>query len=222
MPKRAKRTKARRRKYWITVYAPELLGGLKKPLAKVLCYEPEDLINRIVLVKGMEFSRNLEDRAMNLYFRIIKVTPSGAFTTLIGHDYAREIISSKVRRRMSRVELITRVYTKDGHRVKVSILAMTAQRCKQRHKRAIRKIFEEFIREKAKEYNYEEFIYHLAIKKAWYGDLIRLANKIYPLGEFLIYKSKAETVIIPQDEIVNRVEAKEEVLKHAEAFTVRR
>ncbi|MHA1615751.1 MAG: hypothetical protein ACTSX9_00330 [Candidatus Njordarchaeales archaeon] len=212
----------RKRKFWITVYAPELLGGTNRPLAKVLCSEPEDLINRIVLVKGIEFTKDFEDRGMNLYFRIVKVTPSGAFTTLIGHDYVREVISSKVRRRMSRVEIITHVYTKDGHRVKVSILAMTAHRCKEIHKKLIRKIFEEFLITKAKEYSYEEFIYHLAIAKTWHAEMIRLAHKIYPLREFLIYKSRAETVIVPSDEIEKAVEQKEEIGRRAETFTARR
>lgn len=216
----APRTK--RRKMWITVYAPELLGGINKPLAKVLCNEPSDLINRIVLVKGLEFTRELEDRGMNLYFRIIKVTPSGAFSTLIGHSYSREIISSKVRRRMSRVELIMRVYTKDGHRVKISVLAMTAHRCKDTHKKLIRRIFEEFLAEKAKEYNYEEYIYNLAIRKLWHGEMIKRAIKIYPIREFLVYKTRAETVIVPPDEIESSIEGAEELEKRAEIYTIRK
>jgi len=212
----------KKRRLWITVYAPELLGGMDRPLAKVLCTTPSDLINRVVLVKGLEFTREFEDRGMNLYFRIIKVTPSGALTTLIGHDYSREIISSKVRRRMSRVELITRVYTKDGHRIKVSVLAMTAHRCKDAHKSAIRKIFEKFLHEKAKEYNYEEFIYNLAIRKTWHGEMIKQANKVYPIREFLVYKTRAETVIVPPDEIEKVVEGEEELEKRAEACVVRR
>jgi len=218
---RARRVR-KKRKYWITAYAPEILGGTNRPLAKVLCSDPTDLINRLVLVKGMEFTRELEDRGMNLYFRIIKVAPSGAFTTLVGHDYSREIISSKVRRRMSRVELITRVYTKDGHRVKVSIIAMTSHRCKEIHKKLIRKTFEEYLIQKAKEYNYEEFVYNLALRKMWHGEMIKRANKIYPIREFLVYKSRVETLIVPTDEIEKSVEGLEEIEKRAESFTVRK
>jgi len=212
----------KKRRLWITAYAPDILGGMDKPLAKVLCTTPSDLINRVITIKGTEFTRDFEDRGMNLYFRIIKVTPAGAQTTLIGHDYSREIISSKVRRRMSRVESIIRVYTKDGHRVKVSILAMTAHRCNYTHKKEIRKIFEKIILEKAKNYEYEEFIYNLAIRKAWHGEMIKKANKIYPIREFLVYKSKAETVIVPPDEIDKAVEGEEEVEKRAETYVVRR
>ncbi len=217
-----RRARVKKKRYWITVYAPELLGGLDRPLVKVLCTDPTDLINRVVLVKGLEFTRDFEDRGMNLYFRITKVTPAGAFTTLIGHDYAREIITSKVRRRMSRVELITRVYTKDGHRVKISVLGMTAHRCKQVHKSLIRKIFDEFLREKAKEYNYEEFIYNLAIRKTWHAEMIKRAGKIYPLKEFLIYKSRAETVLVPADEIETAVEGKGEIEKRAETLITKK
>jgi len=213
------KAKGKQRKYWIIAYAPELLGGTNKPLAKILYFEPEELINKIVIVKGLEFTRSFEDRAMNLYFRIIKVTPAGAYTTLIGHDYAREIITSKVRRRMSKVELITRVYTKDGHRVKVSILAMTTSRCDRIHKKKIRRILDEFVNEKAKDYTYEELIYNLSIRKTWHNEIVSMISKVYPIREFLIYKTRAETVIIPTDQIRNSVENKEEILKSAETFS---
>ncbi len=212
----------KKRRLWITAYAPDILGGMDRPLVKVLCTAPSDLINRILTVKGTEFTRDFEDRGMNLYFRIIKVTPAGAQTTLIGHEYSREIISSKVRRRMSRVELITRLYTKDGNRVKVSVLAMTAHRCNYTHKKEIGRILENTLKEKAKDYGYEEFIYNLAIRKAWHNEMTKNANKIYPIREFLVYKSRAETVIVPPDEIEKAVEGEEEVEKRAETYVVRR
>ncbi|MGQ4890861.1 MAG: hypothetical protein ACP6IP_00030 [Candidatus Njordarchaeia archaeon] len=213
----------KRRKYWITVYAPEIFGGKDKPLTKVLYSEVENLINRIVTVKGSELlgSYDPEDRGMSLYFRIIKVTPGGAWTTFIGHELSNEIVLSKVRRRMSKIETIFRVYTKDGHRIKVSMLAMTTQRCHDRHKRAIRKMFEEFVTERAKEFNYEEFLYNLVIVRKWHSELIDKANKIYPIREFLIFKTRVETVIVDKDDIPKVIEGEDEILKMSETYVIR-
>ena len=214
----------RRRKYWITVYAPEIFGGKDRPLTKVLYSEVENLINRIVVVKGGDLLGRYdpEEGGMSLYFRIIKVTPAGAHTAFIGHEYSNEIVLSKVRRRMTKIETIMRVYTKDGHRVKVSVLAMTAQRCHERHEKAIRKKIEEFITNKAKEYEFEEFLYNLVITKKWHPEMIDIANKIYPLREFMVYKTRVETLIVDKDEIPNRIEGVDEILKMSETYVVRK
>jgi len=214
----------KRKKYWITVYAPEIFGGKDRPLTKVLYSNIENLINRIVVVKGGDLlgSYDPEDRGMSLYFRIIRVTPGGAHTAFIGHEYSNEIILSKVRRRMTKIETIMRVYTNDGHRVKVSVLAMTTQRCHERHEKAIRKLIEDYIKNKAKDHDYEEFLYNLVITKKWHPEIIDMTNKIYPLREFMVYKTRVETLIIDKDEIPNRIEGEEEILKMSESYVVRK
>lgn len=214
-----RKAKIKKKKYWIIAYAPELLGGVKRPLVKVLCTSPELLINRVILIKGYEITKRLEDRGMNLYFRIIKVTPSGAFTTLVGHDFVREILSSMVRRHMSKIEVITRVKTKDNQIVKTSVLAMTAHRCHYRQKRAIRLLFEEFLHNKAKNLTYEEYIYNIIMRK-YDQEMINLAKKIYPIKEFLIFKTWAETVWVRPTEIPENIESPEEIIRNLEPFRV--
>jgi len=213
----------KKRKYWITVYASPIFFGEARPITKIVYNDPYSLINRIVMIKAGEFlgTYDPEERGMSLFFRIVKVTPSGAQTVFIGHEYPNEIVLSKVRRRMSRAETIIRVYSKDGHRIKVSALAVTIQRAHQRHLKLIRKTFEEFIAEKAKEYEHEEFLYRLIIKKEWNGELIDLANRIYPIRDFLIYKSRNETLLIDKDELSSAVEGESEIISNSETFTKR-
>lgn len=213
----------RRRKFWITVYTPPLLFGEEKPITKVLYSDPYNLINRIVMVKAGELlgTYDPEERAVTLFFRIVKVTPSGAHTVFIGHEYPNEIILSKVRRRMSKAESITRVYSKDGHRIKVSALFVTIQRAHQRHLKLIRKTFEEFVSNRAKEYDHEEFLYRLVIRKEWHNEIVDMANRIYPIRDFLIYKTRNETLFIGKDELQKVVEAEDEILANSETYTKR-
>jgi len=206
--------------YWIPVYPPEFLG--KEPFVKVLTVEPKDLINRIVRIKATNYVSQYEDQLMDLLFRIVRVTPSGAYTIFIGHQYPREVISTIVRRRRSRCEVITRVTTKDNQRVKVSMLAMTFKRAHYRQRRAIRKLMEEYIQEKAKEFDSQHFLWNLVIRKAFHREILSSAHKIYPIRDFIVYKSFNETSLIPATEVPTKVEGDiAKILENAEIVRLR-
>jgi len=190
--------------HWIPVYPPSFLG--KDPLVKVLTIEPRDLINRIVRIKAIGFVSRYEDQVMDLLFRITKVTPSGAYSIFIGHQYPREIISTIVRRRRSKCEVITRVNTKDGQKLKVSIIAMTFKRAHYRQRKAIRKTIEDLVREYAKDLESQQFLWNLVIRKAFHREIIGACHKIFPIRDFLVYKSFNETSLIPPTEIPKYVE----------------
>ena len=206
--------------YWIPVYPPEFLG--KEPFVKVLTVDPKDLLNRIVRIKATNYVSQYEDQLMDLLFRIIRVTPSGAYTIFIGHQYPREVISTIVRRRRSRCEVITRVTTKDEQKVKISMIAMTFKRAHYRQRRAIRKLIEEYILEKARNFDSQHFLWNLVIRKAFHREIISLAHKIYPIRDFIVYKSFNESSFIPVAEIPERIEGDpSKILENAEVVKLR-
>jgi len=190
--------------HWIPVYPPEFLG--RDPIVKVLTIEPRDLINRIVRIKAIGYVTRYEDQVMDLLFRIVKVTPSGAHSIFIGHQYPREIISTIVRRRRSKCEVITRVRTKDNQQVKVSVIAMTFRRAHYRQRKAIRRTMLEILEERAKELESQQFLWNLVIRKAFHREIISACHKIYPIRDFLVYKSFNESSLIPPTEITNYIE----------------
>ncbi len=220
MSSRTRRVARRRIYHWIPVYPPEFLG--REPIAKVLTIEPKDLINRIVRIKAIGFVTRYEDQVMDLLFRIVRVTSAGAHTIFIGHQYPREIISTIVRRRRSRCEVITRVETQDKQRVKVSVLAMTFRRAHYRQRKAIRRVIQEKIEEKAKELESQQFLWNLVIRKAFHREIISACHKVYPIRDFLVYKSFNETSLIPHTEISSRIEGDvEKILENTETVRVR-
>ncbi|MCR8433118.1 MAG: hypothetical protein NDP13_02625 [Crenarchaeota archaeon] len=190
--------------YWVPVYPPEFLG--KEPFVKVLTVDPKDLINRVVRIKAVGYVSTYEDQLMDLLFRINKVTSSGAHAAFIGHCYPREVISTIVRRRRSRCEIVTRVITKDNHRVKVSVIAMTSKRAHFNQRRAIRKLMNSYINEKAKEFDAQHFLWNLVIRKAFHREILSLIHKIYPIRDFIVYKSFDESSLTPYAEISARIE----------------
>ena len=206
--------------HWIPVYPPEFLG--KDPLVKVLTIEPSDLINRIVRIKAVGFVSRYEDQVMDLLFRIVKVSPGGAYSIFVGHQYPREIISTIVRRRRSRCEVITRVMTKDNQRIKVSVLAMTFKRAHYRQRKAIRRTIENIIEEKARDLESQQFLWNLVIRKAFNRDILSACHKIYPIRDLLIYKSFNETSMIPPTEIQNYIEGEpSQILEKTETIRLR-
>jgi len=206
--------------HWIPVYPPEFLG--KDPLVKVLTIEPYDLINRIVRIKAIGFVSKYEDQVMDLLFRIVRVSAGGAYSIFTGHQYPSEIISTIVRRRRSRCEVITRVETKDNQRIKVSILAMTFKRAHYRQRKAIRNLIETMIKEKAKNLESQQFLWNLVIRKAFNREIMSACHKIYPIRDFLVYKTFNESSLIPPTEIPKYVEGEPStILEKTETIRLR-
>lgn len=190
--------------YWIPVYPPEFLG--KEPFIKILTVDPKDLINRIVRIKATGYVSTYEDQLMDLLFRVNKITPSGAHTVFVGHQYPREVVSTIVRRRRSRCEVIARVITKDHHRVKVSMIAMTSKRAHYNQRRAIRRLMNTYISDKAREFDAQHFLWNLVIRKAFHREILSLIHKVYPIRDFIIYKSFDESSLIPHAEVSSKIE----------------
>ncbi|NIQ06408.1 MAG: hypothetical protein GWO20_11995 [Candidatus Korarchaeota archaeon] len=216
----SRKLRRRARRLWITCYPPEFLGGQDKPLVKVLFRDPEDLVNRITLVKGSTITGRFQDRALNLFFRVIRVQPQGAFTSLVGAELGKEEVSSKVRRRTTKIELVTRYKTKNEVTVKVSMFAVTVHRCNKRDEKAVRRFYNNFLKEKiTNAETHEELIYDLAVDRKWNQKMIKEASQIYPVRDLVIEKVRAEDFIIPTREISEVVQNKDQILTNAEKFS---
>lgn len=216
-----KKLRMRRGKFWIKAYPPDFIGGEDKPLAKILFRDPEELINRVVLVKASTITGRFQDRALNLFFRIVRVEPKGAFTSLIGAELGREDVSSKVRRRTSKVEVMGRRYkTKKDTTVKINLFAVTAHRCDRQDEQAIRKFFEEFLTEKVgNAESHEKFIYDLAVERKWNQEMKKQASRLYPIRDLVIEKVRAEDFLVSPRKIEEAVKDSERILNNAEKFS---
>lgn len=214
-----RKLRVRRGKYWIKAYPPKFLGGEDKPLAKILFRDPQELINRVVLVKGSTITGRFQDRALNLFFRVVKVNPQGAFTSLIGAKLGREDVSSKVRRRTTKIELVNRFTTQNDTTIKVNLFAITAHRCNKRDEKAVRKFYNNFLQEKiSNSENHEELIYNLGVDRKWNQTMVKQASQLYPIRDLVIEKVRAEDFIIPQKNVEEVVERQEQIINNAENF----
>jgi small subunit ribosomal protein S3Ae len=115
-----------------------------------------------------------------------------------------------IRRRRSKITTITDVRTKDGYKLRVKAMVLTAVRARDHHKTDIRKKMEEIIRDTAKNSTFPEFV-HAMLMGGLGSKIYGQCKKIFPMKRVEIYKSEVLEFgkpITPEAE--ESVEAEEE------------
>ncbi len=178
-------------KNWYQVVAPPVFGNAF--LGTTPADDPDKLIGRVMEVTLFDITGDYSYVHVKLYFQIIKVEGDTAYTRFKGHELLRDYIRSLTRRKSSKITGIFNVWTKDGYGLRVTAMTFTRYRCKTSQKKAIRKVMQEIITQKAQESTLDEFI-QLMVYSDQEGSLAQLiderARKIYPLRKVEIAKSK--------------------------------
>jgi len=181
--------------------------GVKRPVAKAtykilassafgyaeigqtIASTPDHLKGRTVWVSLYSLTNDPTQQHIKLLFQIVRVEGDTAYTVFKGHDLARDYLRSLVRRGSSRVDGIFDVYTKDGCKLRVMVLAITLKRAKTSQERAIRKIMAQVVEAKAQQLNFDEFVQEMVLGKVA-SEVFNAARKIYPLRRVEVRKSK--------------------------------
>ncbi|MEM0020771.1 MAG: 30S ribosomal protein S3ae [Fervidicoccaceae archaeon] len=176
-----------RQKKWYEVLAPPVFGEVS--IGSIPAIEPSNLIGRTIEATLYDITGDYNQVHIKLKFQITSVDGHTAKTRFKGHELARDYLKVLTRRKSSKIQGIFKVQTKDGYVLRVSSAAFTSFKAKSSQKRAIRKIMEKIIAEKAKEMTFDELI------QAFMGDTITSeifseAKKIYPIRKVEIFKSK--------------------------------
>jgi small subunit ribosomal protein S3Ae len=178
-------------KKWYKVVAPPVFG--EAFLGTTPADDPDKLIGRVMEVTLFDITGDYSYVHVKLYFQIIRVEGDTAYTRFKGHELLRDYIRSLTRRKSSKITGIFDVWTKDGYGLRLTVMAFTRYRCKTSQKRAIRKIMQEIVTQKAQESTLDELI-QLMVFGDQEGSLAQLiderARKIYPLRKVEVAKSK--------------------------------
>ncbi len=179
---RAGRARARRgkRKYYITVRAPDVLGGML--LHDVIATDPKNLIGRTYETLLADLTGDLKHQFIKVKFRIVRVEGDIAYTIYIGHEYFREYERSLVMRGTSVVEAIRDVYTKDGYRYRIRVHVYTTKRINNSRKKAIRRYVFQLLDRWAQNTDNDTFIKDMLFGKID-EEIKKLARKVYPIRE---------------------------------------
>lgn len=115
-------------KTWYTVQAPDFFNS--KEIGQVVALEPEMLANRVLSVSLTELSGSYSqsNAFTSVKFRISDVQGKTAHTRFIGHELAPGYIKTLLRRRRSIIYNVDDATTKDGQKIRIKSVAVTAFR----------------------------------------------------------------------------------------------
>lgn len=176
-----------RQKKWYNVLAPAAFGNAE--IGKTLADDPQKLVGRVLETTLYNITEDFSLLHVKLHFRITKVEGDKAHTMFIGHDLARDYLRSLVRRGGSRIDGIFNMVTKDGYKVRVGIIALSAVRTKSSQKRMIRHLMEDTVNKKSAQLLYDELAQQLVLGKIA-SEIYNAAKSVYPLRKIEVRKSE--------------------------------
>jgi len=180
VPPRYRRVKKGKRKYYITIKAPSVLGGMK--LFPVVTTNPDNLIGRNVEVLLADLTGDFKHQFIKVKLKIMNIKDGTAETIYNGHEYFREYERSLIMRGTSYIKAIRDILTKDGYKYRVRVGVFTTKRITTSRKKAIRRNVFKLLDEWAKRTNNETFI-----KDMLFGnideEIKKVSKKVYPIRD---------------------------------------
>ncbi len=174
-------------KKWFKVYAPPMLKSAY--IGEVPADSADKLINRTLEISLFDITRDLSHIPIKLKFQIYRVDGDVAYTIFKMLELTRDYIRSLVRVGTSKITAIHDVVTRDGARLRFTILAVTAYRCNTSHKRAIRAIMREELEKMASSCDFNELVSN-AVFGVIAQTIFTRAKSIYPLKKVEVQKIK--------------------------------
>jgi len=180
MVRRRIRAIKRKRKLYLTVQAPEILGGMM--LNEIIATSKESVIGRTYETLLADITGDINHQFKKIRFKIVDVKDSVAKTIYFGHEYFREYEKSLIMRGTSYVEAIRDVTTKDGYKYRIRVGVYTTKRINNSRKKAIRRLVFSLLDKWASRSDNETFIKDMIFGKID-EEIKKVARKVYPIRE---------------------------------------
>ncbi len=132
-----------KRKISYTIYAPEDFDN--KVLAETVATKPEQLIGRKISAGMRDLTREVKKQFITVKFQVNDVKGNKAYTTVVGHSIKEIYIKRLIRRRSSKMQIVGDYTTKDGKKIKIKAVVISARKLTQKKKTGIRNIMKDVI-----------------------------------------------------------------------------
>ncbi len=174
-------------KAWYEINTPPYFGGAT--LGSVPSDDPNKLMGRTVETTLYDLTGDFSQQYLKLRFQVMAVAGTVASTVFKGHEYARDYLRSLVRRGSTRVDTIQNVTTKDGYKLRISVVALSVIRLNKMQITSIRRVAREILTQKANELTFDQYAQEAVLGKIA-SDIYNIAKKIAPLRHVGVRKSK--------------------------------
>jgi len=188
-------------KTWYTLHAPEIFGA--EEIAETPSAEPEYVIGRTLETTIMDLTGDYKKMHVKLTFKVDSIKGDHAYTQFHGHEYTRDYLRSMIRRRRTRIDGIFNCVTKDGAKIRTSIIALTPFRCKTSHEKAIRRIMEETVIKRAAKIPFDKLVNEI-VSGRLATEIYKKSKKIHPIQNVDVWKSRVvnlPTIILEEEEV---------------------
>jgi small subunit ribosomal protein S3Ae len=172
-------------KEWFNIIAPPFFG--EKEIGKTLSSNPEALVGKKITLNAIELINDLNKFYLKLTFRIYKVEGSKALTQFNELECLRDYIARMVLRRVTRIDLVQDLMTKDQVKIRFKGLIVTSKKITSNVKVKIRKFANELIQSEVKNSTLEELL-EKSISDELKNKIKAKGRKIYPIRNFEVRK----------------------------------
>jgi len=197
VPRRRRRVQDKwRLKTWYNIQSPSYFG--EAHIGSAPCDDSDKMIGRVIEKTLYDLTDDFAHQYLKLFFKVIGVNGNTCSTIFNGHEYSREFLRGLVRRRSTRIDDILNVTTKDGYKVRVSIVVLSAQNARTSQVSSVRKVIQRITKEKAQELTFEQFVREAVLGKIA-SDIYNETKKILPIRHVGIRKTKLITSPIKKE-----------------------
>lgn len=165
-------------KEWFVVTAPEMFGEAE--IGEIPATDPQSLIGRNLEVSLADLGGNPNSYYIKLMFKITGLEGDRAVARFNGLNVMAERIYRIVRKRTSRVEVISDVETKDGWQLHVKILVILNRVSDTQIQRKIRLMAMDFLKDFASKSPIKDFV-QTACDELIQKNIKKFGSKVYPI-----------------------------------------
>jgi small subunit ribosomal protein S3Ae len=167
-----------KRKDWFTVVAPDLFHNVE--IGKIIATEAKTLPGKRVDTTVYDVTNDAKKAHMKLLLEITHLEGGRAHTKIKEFELVRAYVRSLVRRHVTKIEAAVAVEGRDGIRLRIKPLVVTASKCRSSQKGKIRRTMMKVVFELAKAKTFEEFLTDTIAEKIQKA-IREEIKKIYPV-----------------------------------------
>jgi len=172
-------------KDWFTILAPKIFQ--ENPLGETPGDDVKKVVGRTVEAPLVMITNDMSKYYLKAKMKIVRVDGLKAYTELAGLECLRDYIARMIRHRVTRIDTVQRLETKDGRKVAVKSIIVTNKRVTRGVEKELRKFVEDIIAKSVKESTIDEFVSKI-LKDSIKQKILKEGSKIYPLRFFEIRK----------------------------------
>ena len=180
-------------KDWYAILAPKTFGEIH--VAETPATDPKNLIGRTIEISAAELPSEHQPKPhMKVYFKIVSVDGNNAKTIFNGFEVAKEYLFRVVRKRTSKLDIVSEAETKDNWKLQISSITVLNRKAETEIETSIRKYVENFLKEFASKASIDDFV-KAVLEDALQQHVKKFGSKIYPVRFNEI--SKIEVMKVP-------------------------